>query len=352
MCNVKAATIDEHGMQVERAIDAGERLALFQAGMTICADVSGHPKVAPFLLRFRRAFALPGGPAFAKLYASNDGGGFAVHTDTFHVFVLQVSGTKHWRFSRLPFMQSPVQGARVGLHGQAETEDGSPIDRPDLDGFDGALLEDGHCLYLPPGTWHVARAIGSSIAVSVSPPRTPAFELFVTALKDLLLERPEWRDDLLATPGDPAPPGEIPRSASRALDGRMAELRTVLAELDPRSLHRLWRVNVAVGHAAGQPATTAQPPALRSADILARTGPERFHFLVAPLEGEDQIFFYHADAEWTFPVTARAFLTELSTHDEFTVESAAGWDPGLSFEDVTDLLGQLVAIGVLVRIGP
>ncbi len=359
---VKAGTIDQRGGQVEIPIDPRQCHELFLAGMTICADVSAHPTLAPFLAGFRRAFALPGGPAFAKLYASNHGGGFAVHADMHHVFVMQVAGKKLWRFSRVPMVTSPTQGARVDADGRvvwtaprngepAAADDGTPIPAPAVDGFDSALLEPGHCLYLPPGTWHVARAEGHSIAVSVSPPRSTTFELFSRALQDLLLQRPGWRQELLAAPGDEPALGEIPRSAAQALDARLGELRKLLAEIDPRLLYRLWRLNVAVGQAADAPSPPASSVALKRSDVLARAGGQPFHFIVAPSPtGEDEIFFYQGDAEWTFPISARTFLSEMSRQREFRVEAALGWDRSLDLDDVIGILGQLVEVGVLCRL--
>lgn len=366
MRDVKGATIDGRGGPVEIRIDPIQAHALFLAGMTICADVSAHPKLAPFLAGFRRAFALPGGPAFAKLYVSNDGAGFVLHTDMHHVFVMQIAGKKLWRFSRAPIMAWPMEGARVAPEGHvawkapregepACADDGTPIPPPDVEQLDSALLEPGHCLYLPPGTWHVARAVGHSVAVSISPPRSTAFDLFSRALQDLFSQRPEWRQDLLAVPWDDPALGAIPSSAAQALDARLDEVRKMLADLDPRLLHRLWRLNVASGQASGAP--PAPPPGsgeatgeLRRSDVLVRTSAKPFHFIIArSLGGEEEIFFYHAHAEWTFPISARRFLTGMSSQREFRVEAALAWDPSLGFDEVAGILTQLVAVGVLGR---
>jgi hypothetical protein len=359
---LKAVTTDGNGVQVEMPIIADQAGTLFMAGMTICADVSNAPRIAPFLGEFRRELALPGGAPFAKLYASNDGRGFAVHADKHHVFVLQISGTKQWRFSRTPALPSPTEGLFLGSSGQphwtgldpnqnALRDDGTPVPPPDVAAFDTALLEPGHCLYLPPGTWHVARAIGHSIAVSISPERTTMMELFVRALHELFANRPEWRQDVIAPPDDFPPVGGIPASIARQLDARLVELRQSLANLDARRLHRLWQHDVAAGQTSQVPvAPIPEGDQIRRSDVFARVGAEPFRFIVAPAhDGEEERCYFYRGREWIVPLAARAFLSELARHDEFRAESALTWDRTLRFDDVRDILRTLVAAGVLER---
>src|SRR5205814_1310670 len=104
-------------------------------GMTICAEVSSDPSVARFLRSFARAFALAGGPPFARVYASPDGRGFAAHADKFHVFVLQLEGEKEWKISRSPAIAAPLDGIHLDVQGspvlrsgeRLRADDGSPV---------------------------------------------------------------------------------------------------------------------------------------------------------------------------------------------------------------------------------
>jgi hypothetical protein len=360
--DLKAATTDARGVQVEIPALPEQAGALFLRGFTICANVSAAPRVAPFLRAFRAELGLPGGPPFAKLYASNDGGGFAIHADKHHVFVLQVAGEKLWRFSREPAVAAPFDGLFMGPDGQpawsngqngerARHDDGAPVAAPDPASLEEALLEPGHLLYLPPGTWHVARAVGHSIAVSVSPERATVTDLVVAALREHLAERADWRRDLFAAPGEEPPPGGVPASISSVLGARLGELRDVLAGLDERRLHRLWSLGVAAGRASEPPdAGALEPGEIRRSDVLARAGAEPFHFLVAPAPtgGGDRCYFYRG-GEWSLPLAARELLAGLATRDEFRAEDALGWDRRLKFQDVRDVLATLVAAGVLVR---
>jgi hypothetical protein len=362
---LKAVTTDGRGVQVEIPALPEQAGAMFLRGFTICADVSAAPRVAPFLRAFRAELGLPGGPPFAKLYASNDGGGFAVHADRHHVFVLQVAGRKLWRFSRAPAVAAPRDGLFMSASGhpswsngqtgeRARHDDGTAVDAPDVDALEGALLEPGHLLYMPPGTWHVARAQGHSIAVSVSPERATATDLVLAALRERLGERADWRRDLFATPGEAAPAGGVPPSIASGLAARLAELRDAIGSLDERHLHRLWRLGVAAGRAPADEEPPAMDPGeIRRADVFARAGGAPFEFLVAPAPsgGGDRCYFYRG-AEWSLPVAARELLAEIAQREEFRAEAALAWDRRLKFQDVREILATLVAAGVLVRREP
>ncbi len=81
--------------------------------------------------------------------------GFAPHYDVHDVFVLQVSGRKHWRI-HAPVVTDPLDNqnwekSRAEVAAQAEGE-------PVID----CVLEPGDALYLPRGTIHAAEALGET----------------------------------------------------------------------------------------------------------------------------------------------------------------------------------------------
>jgi Cupin superfamily protein len=362
--DLKAVTTDPRGVQVEIPALPEQAGALFLRGFTICANVSAAPLVAPFLRAFRAELGLPGGPPFAKLYASNDGGGFAVHADKHHVFVLQVAGKKLWRFSREPAVAAPRDGLFMNASGApswsngasgegARHDDGRPVAAPDVDALGSALLEPGHCLYMPPGTWHVARAQGHSIAVSVSPERATVADFVLAALRERLDERAAWRRDLFATPGQASAAGGVPAALEAELGARLADLRDVLAGFDERRLHRLWSLGVAAGRAGDEAAAPGPPDAgeIRRSDVFARADREPFRVVVAPSPSGDgdRCFFYRRGGEWSLPASAREVLARIAEREEVRAEAALAWDRRLKFQDVRDILATLVAAGVLVR---
>jgi hypothetical protein len=367
--DLKAVTTDPRGVQVEIPALPEQAGALFMRGFTICANVSAAPRVAPFLRAFRAELGMPGGPPFAKLYASNDGGGFAVHADRHHVLVLQVAGKKRWRFSREPAVAAPHDGLFMNADGlpswsngqageRARHDDGTPVDAPDEGALEEAVLEPGHCLYMPPGTWHVARAVGHSIAVSVSPERATVTDLVLAALREGLAARAAWRRDLFAPPDEAPPAGGVPASLADAVAARLDELRAAVAELDPRRVHRLWRRGVAEGQAPADAASDGAPGAfpadeIRRSDVLARVGGAPFQFLVAPAPtgGGERCYFYRS-GEWSLPLEASELLGGVASHEAFRAEDALGWDRRLKFQDVRAILATLVAAGVLERRAP
>ena len=83
----------------------------------------------------------------------------------------------------------------------------------------------------------MARAVGRSVALSISPPRTPIYQLVARVLEDHLSTRAAWRRDV------------DPHTAARTFEERIADLRAMLDELDQRTLHRVWRINVPTGDA-------------------------------------------------------------------------------------------------------
>lgn len=79
--------------------------------------------------------------------------GFDDHYDVHDVFVLQISGAKHWRIHapvhEAPLRDQPWTDRRDEVRAEAERE-------PLID----AVLEPGDVLYLPRGTLHAATALG------------------------------------------------------------------------------------------------------------------------------------------------------------------------------------------------
>jgi ribosomal protein L16 Arg81 hydroxylase len=349
---LEAATQDEHGVQHQFPIAPEQVRTHFSNGMTICANVTRDPTLTPTLFRFASELALPGSP-FAKIYASPNNQGFALHLDSFHVFVCQLVGSKRWRYSATPAVQAPIYSGKVAagravwsapLNGEPMMDDGGAfVEVPNEDDLEEAILTPGDCLYLPPGTWHVARAVGRSVALSISPPRTPVYELISKTLEDHLTMRAEWRRDVFAPNSDEA----VPPAVAQMFRDRIADLRGMLDTLDQRTLHRVWRINAS----AHERAETIEPTPLSDESVLKHVGDKVRRYLVAPHTpgGGDAIHFYAGGSEWSLPITARAFIEALVENDTFTAKNARTFDASLSEEDVREILSELLAAGLLAR---
>lgn len=347
------AASSEGGVQRQLRIDPTQITEKFDSGHTICANVSADPALAPLLARFGHELALAG-TAFAKIYASPHASGFALHFDMYHVFVLQLAGKKRWRISDTPAVAEPICSGKLDDRGipvwsfpregePIATDDGHRIQAPADDALTEVVLHEGDCLYLPPGTWHVASAIERSVAVSLSPPRTPVFQLVAKTLEDHLMEHADWRRDVFTAEHD-APAGTVPRGIADQLDGRIDDLRALLDTLDRRTLHRVWRLNVPTP----LPATPTRARSVGRDDTLCHASAELGSYLVAPEPGgADAIFFYASGSEWSLPIEALRFIEALAGTQRFVAKDACAWDAALSWSDVQRLLEQLVKAGLL-----
>lgn len=348
---LEAATEDASGSQRQQRILPSQIAEHYQAGATLCANVTRDPTLWPTLRAWASELSLPGMP-FAKLYASPDGKGFAMHSDAFHVFVCQLVGQKRWRFSSTPAVEAPLWSGKRDASGQpvwchplegvAMCDDaGRPIAPPEDAALEEAWLTPGDLLYLPPGCWHVAQAMGRSVAVSLSPPRTSVYELVSKTLEEHLTLRAAWRRDVLSRDRSKAVPDEV----AAVLRERLDELRALLSQFDERALFRVWRMN-ASAHDIG----LAPPEAIvLEDDTQLRVDDAARRHLVAPSEpgGADAIHFYSGGAEWTLPIAARRFVEQLVARPAFSLAEARGFDPSLRDDDVREILTELLSAGLV-----
>ena len=126
-------------------IDVDRVLAEFENGATIVLQALHH-NWAPLAVFCRRLEGALGEPVQANAYFTpRSAQGLAVHHDMHDVFVLQVSGEKHWRVYE-PVVELPLKGQTYSRaeHG----EPGAPVE-------DG-VLEAGDTMYLPRGWLHDA----------------------------------------------------------------------------------------------------------------------------------------------------------------------------------------------------
>lgn len=342
----------EDGRQHQARIGVGEIDAAFDVGATVCADVSSSPRLAAALRRLRQRLVPGPEPAFAKLYASPVDAGFAMHMDAHHVFVLQLEGRKRWTYSPSPVVTAPLWGGKLegGRPVHTFPRDGAPIadDRgralaaPGADDLVTIELAPGDCLYLPPGSWHTTRALEPSIAISLSPPRQAAVTFVLRALEQHLALVPELRRDLVRLHEGPGP---VPAEIRRAIDGALAAVVRTATDLDRRALHRAWALQA---HAADEVVDEPPPTSpIRRKDVLVHADVRGFTWVVAPVEGGEQLCLYRDGAEWTLPVDARGFVDALARHPEFVAESALAWDRRLDWDAAREVLQQLADAGVL-----
>jgi hypothetical protein len=346
-----AARVDEHGVQHQHRIANDDIDAQLAAGATVCADVSTSPRLAVALQALRDRWAPGPDPAFAKLYASPPGAGFAMHMDAHHVFVLQLEGRKRWTYSPQPVLTAPLAGGKVVGEHAVHTfprdglpivgDDGHPLAPPRSDELVTVELLPGDCLYVPPGSWHTTRAIESSVAVSVSPPRASALGFVMRALEQQLALVPALRRDLVRTS---LGAGAIPASVRASIDAVLAAVGELATSIDRRVLHRAWALQAHAKDGLTRAGEGTITP-IRRKDVVEHVGP--FEWLVAPVEDGEQLCLYRGGAEWTLPVDARGFIDALAEHPSFVAETAMAWDRRMDWNGTREFLEQLVGAGIL-----
>jgi hypothetical protein len=347
-----AARVDDAGVQHQRRIANEDIDAALAGGATVCADVSSSPRLAEALQSLRDRWVPGPEPAFAKLYASPAGAGFAMHMDAHHVFVLHLEGRKRWTYSPQPVVTAPLFGGKI-VDGRAVHtfprdgvpivgDDGRPIAPPGSDDLVTVELLPGDCLYLPPGSWHTTRALEACVAVSVSPPRAAALPFVLRMLERQLVLVPALRRDLVRAP---ASAGPVSADVRKAIDGALAAIAELAGGIDRRLLHRAWALQAYAADRAAPPAATP-PVAIRRKDVLEHGGD--FEWLVAPIDGHEQVCLYRSGAEWTLPIDARGFIESLAKQRSFAAETAMAWDRRLDWNGTRDFLEQLVGAGILV----
>lgn len=330
------AALSDDGRHVLERIAPGDIEARLAAGQTICADITTEPSVRLLLDTLCDFLGTPKG-GFAKLYVSPNGAGFPLHFDPYHVFVVQCAGEKRWTHGVTPALPNAREPGRMGEHGPVF---GGRLDGAPLVGKAGAVeaptdlaetrLTPGTGLYLPPGTWHRAEAVGTSIAVSLSPPRFTPFALIQEWLEARALVHPEWFADL---PLHEAGSARASRTTERRLTDALATMRE---ELNAPAQHwvRRWLAALSV---EGE-GTRAE---IGRSTKLTRVSP------LAYIEDDAALVFYGGGQEWSLPLEARPFLEGLARSRAFRSEDALLWDDALRWPAAKELLEALLRGGLL-----
>jgi hypothetical protein len=168
-------------------------LRLFADGSTVV--LQGLHRLWPPLIEFADQLAADlGHPTQVNAYVTPPSSrGFSPHYDVHDVFVLQVSGEKHWRIHAPvladPLRTQPWQDRADDVAAAAERE-------PVID----AVLRPGDVLYLPRGFIHSAQALGAisaHLTIGVHPvTRWSAAESALDLVRSLAAEDPRLRASL------------------------------------------------------------------------------------------------------------------------------------------------------------
>ncbi|QSQ21784.1 cupin-like domain-containing protein [Pyxidicoccus parkwayensis] len=346
---------NRHGLYAAIEIAPDQVREALTSRTTVCVnDIgAGDEGLSVFAAHIKRQLGLPS-PVRFNCYLSPPGEGLDTHYDARHATVIQLSGRKLWRYSRLPAAAYPLRNAIVEQDGRVRQSDNKPIKdvpTPDESQFEEVMLEPGDILYLPPGCWHNAKAgDDSSLALNMACETVGFFSILGPELERVLQNRVEWRSLVPATLATPAGAGAMPPEVKEFISSRVSELRELLGKLaaDEAELERLWRRS-----STSSPHFTQARPAsevsLKPGDVLQRTEPYPLPFVVRPDAKADApaaVYVYGANTEVALPGDALPLVRALAERQRFTVSEVESW-PGVRLEQAHDVLKLLVTRGLL-----
>jgi hypothetical protein len=260
--------------------------------------------------------------------------GFAPHHDVHDVFVLQVSGRKHWIVHR-PVVEDPLDNQPFnGFKDEIAERVG---EEPLID----TSLEPGDALYLPRGTIHSAQALGeTSIHLTVGVHPLTRYQL-VRFLFDAVQDEPALRASLpvgadLTDPDVLAPHLAATVAALQAALGRVSATR--IAEQVGTDLMRRTRPE-----AIGPLAQLAAAETLAADTPLRRRGALRLR-LVGGDGGAEPLKLVLLDRTIDLPAGTSDAVGVVVGGGVFTPADLPGLDP----EEQLTLSRRLLREGVLV----
>jgi hypothetical protein len=237
---LKAGFYDNRGWFCELAITPAQVKRLWEANMTICAGVLPAEGLLAIPIAAYRAAVAFAGEVYFNAYLSPDGQGFGLHVDDHPVLVFQIDGAKRWTVSPEVALRDPVRGFSFPPDRSRLKTPWGVFERPDESSFLELLLEPGDLLYLPPGTWHKAKAVGYSLALTMASaahsPLALAQQSVLAALGSYpALHRRVWGVDARSLTEESVPLELLPLFAEAG-----AALRDWAQGLDPATLYRIW----------------------------------------------------------------------------------------------------------------
>ena len=168
------------------SIDKGAVLNHYQSGATLIFNQlhRNDAELARFCRALESIFSLR---VQANVYLTPpESQGFGTHYDDHDVFILQISGSKRWRFFQKP-IENPYKGEKFqhGLH------------KPSNESRE-CILSAGDCIYIPRGLMHEAENYGDqpSLHVTVGLLSKTWADLMLEAMSEVALRNSEFRKSL------------------------------------------------------------------------------------------------------------------------------------------------------------
>ena len=120
--------------------------------------------------------------------------GARLHFDRTPNFIVQLEGSKRWRFSKTPVMADPPHKS---MHSHFDSfrraYPWAQVTAPDPHDMEELSLEPGDVLHMPAGVWHEAEAGEHSLALTIELDTMPLAKLVAGQLERKLMTYSEWR---------------------------------------------------------------------------------------------------------------------------------------------------------------
>ena len=333
-----------------RAIPASTIDAELAAGSTICVSAIevGDRKLAAFAAELKQQLAFPGRVS-VHAYLSPKGSGFSfVHFDARIATTLQIAGRKRWRYAQHSSLPWPAHNVRIAPDGSLDWhQPPSPWER--AAGLPGKLelvdvvLEPGHVLCLPAGTFHAAEAVDDlSLSININFNYSGFFELLLPFLRDRLAYTPGWREPPPAVAAEHALPPRI----EEFMRARIAELRGLLDALEGFNKLDLAMIWHQAQHAIDPRVSGTLGKVLEPRDTLNVVSTSFF----ADALGKGYFVTAHGAVE-VFGEALFPFARELVQHRSFVAEEALAWsgtETPYTWDKLKAVLDALIQRGVLV----
>lgn len=356
---VKAQYHDPQGHHREVGIDPEQAFALFDAGLTICfQSIEGCHDALRQLTVACKTYLNLAERFFVNCYWSPAGGGFGMHLDRFSVLIVQLEGSKHWTYSETPAVPFPLTNFTDIPEGRGMFPAAFPWWRDPPPFAERCRLAEhtlapGDALYLPAGTWHRARAEGSSLALTLTFVHRRFDSLLPALLAAKLNPDAGWRAPVPAVPLEAAPVCGLPAEVEAFFAERISQLKAAVNRLTPGDFAQLWRAEVGryefeIDDDDDDAACDRPVPIRRGTTFLV----PRPVFCVAepaPAAGAG-LHVFVADRHLTMPSSGRVFVEHLARHSRFQASDAQHWtDDGttLSWDEVAEALGALLTARVI-----
>ncbi len=300
-----------------------------QDGATVIIDSlqTRLPVIAEFTANLRNEL---GHRTQINAYCSFPGSqGFACHYDSHEVFILQISGDKHWRvFS--PTFEFPLSKHRSNL-----------LDPPTTDPYINQVLKPGDLLYIPRGHWHYAVAVDQpSLHLTLGVDCQTGID-FVEWLTEELQENPLWRQSLpLLNSTHRQACSQHLRDLIQKWIGQLETDEFIDRYLDEQFIQ-------------GQPSTQFGFPAQVGFSLFPEDKKTQFYRPPKPVKitnlPEDHIEICTANKRITLKGISREVIERLFQQTRFSGIDLCNWLPEFDWEaDICAMMTQLILSGIIL----